>query len=73
MDMDTSSIIDRLGGTVSTARLCGVSSPAVSVWRQNGIPPMYWPLITRHAEAENIPGITWDTIEAARRMARGVV
>lgn len=31
--------IDAIGGTSFTALLCDVSSPAVSQWRKNGIPP----------------------------------
>ena len=33
-----SKIIDKLGGTVAVARLCRVSSQAVSKWRTYGIP-----------------------------------
>ncbi|WP_208280132.1 hypothetical protein [Massilia oculi] len=31
-------IIDRLGGTSETARLCEVKPPSVSEWRKTGIP-----------------------------------
>jgi len=31
-------LIDTLGGTVEVARLCHVSSQAVSKWRREGIP-----------------------------------
>jgi len=33
-----SEIIDRLGGTTSTARLCEIRSASVSEWRRKGIP-----------------------------------
>lgn len=39
--MDTlnpNTIIDSLGGTSATARLCEVQPPSVSEWRKNGIP-----------------------------------
>lgn len=39
--MDTQNatlIIDRLGGTSETARLCDIKPPSVSEWRKNGIP-----------------------------------
>ena len=39
--MDTENpnlIIDRLGGTSETARLCGIKPPSVSDWRKTGIP-----------------------------------
>lgn len=39
--MDTENpnlIIDRLGGTSETARLCEVKPPSVSEWRHKGIP-----------------------------------
>lgn len=35
---DPNIIIDRLGGTSETARLCDVKPPSVSDWRKNGIP-----------------------------------
>jgi hypothetical protein len=41
LNMDTQTandIIDRLGGTSETARLCEVKPPSVSEWRKNGIP-----------------------------------
>lgn len=39
MDTATSNtIIDRLGGTSETARLCDVKPPSVSEWRKTGIP-----------------------------------
>lgn len=31
-------LIDRIGGTSATARLCQISPAAVSEWRQKGIP-----------------------------------
>jgi len=31
-------LIDKLGGTAEVARLCRVSSQAVSKWRRDGIP-----------------------------------
>lgn len=36
--MNPSIIIDRLGGTSETARLCEVKPPSVSEWRKTGIP-----------------------------------
>lgn len=36
--MTNSEIINVLGGTAKVAKLCGVSPPAVSMWRNNGIP-----------------------------------
>ena len=35
---DPNTIIDRLGGTSATARLCEVQPPSVSEWRKAGIP-----------------------------------
>jgi hypothetical protein len=34
----SSSLIDALGGTCAVARVCEVSSQAVSKWRRGGIP-----------------------------------
>jgi hypothetical protein len=36
--MTSSEIIEALGGTAETARLCDVSPQAVSQWRIDGIP-----------------------------------
>ena len=33
-----SQLIDQMGGTVAVARICNVSSQAVSKWRNEGIP-----------------------------------
>lgn len=55
-------LIDELGGTVQVARLCQVSSQAVSKWRSNGIPParlMYLRLACKEA---------FDTKEARQRV-----
>lgn len=37
--MNSVQIIDALGGTAETARLCEVEMSAVSQWKTNGIPP----------------------------------
>jgi DNA-binding transcriptional regulator YdaS (Cro superfamily) len=36
--MNTTEIIQTLGGTFAVAKLCRVSPPAVSQWRNNGMP-----------------------------------
>ena len=36
--MNTNHIIDLLGGTFAVAKMCRVSPPSVSQWRNNGIP-----------------------------------
>lgn len=36
--MDANKLIDALGGTVETAKLCQVVPSAVSQWREKGIP-----------------------------------
>lgn len=36
--LDPNTIIDLLGGTSETARLCDVQPASVSEWRSNGIP-----------------------------------
>ena len=38
MTNDPNTVIDKLGGTSETARLCDVSPASVSEWRKNGIP-----------------------------------
>ena len=36
--MNSTQIIDALGGVAETARLCDISMAAVSQWKENGIP-----------------------------------
>ena len=36
--MDRQKVIDKLGGTTAVAKLCNVTSQAVSQWRKLGIP-----------------------------------
>lgn len=38
MDINANTVIDSLGGTGATARLCNISPGAVSQWRHDGIP-----------------------------------
>ena len=37
-ELTADEIIDALGGTSETARLCEIQPPSVSEWRRNGIP-----------------------------------
>ena len=37
-ELTADEIIDALGGTSETARICQVKDPSVSEWRRNGIP-----------------------------------
>jgi hypothetical protein len=69
--MDTSAIIERLGGTGETAKVCAVTPAAVTLWKQTGIPPRHWPKIVAHAEARSIPGITFDVVQTARHLSQG--
>lgn len=68
--MDTRAIIDRLGGTKKTAEICGVTAPAVVLWRRTGIPPPHWVAIVAYAKAHEIDGITFDAVQAARQAIR---
>lgn len=37
--MEAERIIERLGGTVAVAKMCKITSAAVSQWKRDGIPP----------------------------------
>ena len=69
--MDTSAIIERLGGTGETAKICVVTPAAVTLWKQTGIPPRHWHRIVSFAEEKGIPGITFDVVQADRRQHQG--
>lgn len=61
--MDTH-CIDALGGTVSVARMTGVSAPSVTGWRKRGIPPDRCPIIEQHTDGrvpveELRPDVRW--------------
>ena len=45
-------IIDAFGGNTALSLLIGRSHSAISRWRDNGIPPQFWPLIVDLAEAQ---------------------
>ena len=68
--MNTEDIVARLGGQLRTAKICGVDHRAVARWPQSGIPPWHWAAIVAYAEREHIPGVTYDSIQEARRLAR---
>jgi hypothetical protein len=51
--MNTTDIIQTLGGTFSLAKLCGVSPSAVSQWRKNGIPANKLVLIAMQLEKKS--------------------
>lgn len=36
--MNSTQIIDAIGGVAETARLCDISMAAVSQWKENGVP-----------------------------------
>lgn len=59
-----SPIIDALGGTTQVAKICRVSSQAVSKWRRDGIPEsrlMYLQVIR--------PDVDWSTIRGKQAAA----
>lgn len=69
--MDTSAIIERLGGTKQTAEICAVSPAAVTLWKQTGIPPRHWRALVIYASTNGIDGITFDVVQSARHQSQG--
>jgi hypothetical protein len=57
-------IIDLFGGNKTLSKLVGRSDSAVSRWRDNGIPPSFWPLILDLADAHAIDEVTIDELRA---------
>lgn len=56
--------IDKAGGPVQIARMFGIASPSVTLWRKRGIPADRCPSIERHTEGrvpveELRPDIRW--------------
>ena len=52
-------VIEALGGTTDTARICGVSMPSVSNWKRAGIPPARM-MFLRVAKRKKLAGIDLD-------------
>jgi hypothetical protein len=63
-------IIDLFGGNTALAKLVGRSDSAISRWRDNGIPPRFWPLILDLADGHGFEEITIDELRAGHRIAR---
>lgn len=57
-------IIDLFGGNTELAKLVGRSGSAISRWRDNGIPPAFWPLILDLAEAHGLDEVTIEELRA---------
>ena len=70
-DLTPNEIIDALGGTSATARLCNVKDPSVSEWRVSGIPParlMFLKLARPDVFGGNAPD-TYGTAQSSARRA----
>jgi hypothetical protein len=48
--MNANQLIDFLGGTSVVARLCDITTGAVSQWRTNGIPKGWFRFLANEAE-----------------------
>lgn len=57
-------IIDLFGGNTVLARLVGRSDSAISRWRDNGIPPAFWPLVLDLADAHGLDDVTIEELRA---------
>lgn len=57
-------IIDLFGGNTALGKLVGRSDSAISRWRDNGIPPAFWPLILDLADAHALPEVSIDELRA---------
>ena len=51
--MDTTEIIDTLGGTFAVAKRCGVTPGAVSQWKHNGLPADKMVIIAAELERQS--------------------
>jgi hypothetical protein len=57
-------IIDLFGGNTALGKLVGRSDSAVSRWRDNGIPPNMWPIISVLARQQGIRGASIESLAA---------
>jgi len=51
--MDTTEIIETLGGTFAVAKRCGVTPGAVSQWKHNGLPADKMVIIAAELERQS--------------------
>jgi hypothetical protein len=64
-------IIDLLGGNTTLGRMLDRSDSAVSRWRDNGIPPSFWPDVVRIAAKLGKEEITFDALANGSRTRVG--
>jgi hypothetical protein len=57
-------IIDLFGGNQIVADLVGKHNSAVSRWRKDGIPPVYWPFLARVARRRRLKDIDMEDFVA---------
>lgn len=62
-------IIAAFGGRQAIAALTGAEPANISMWRRNGVPAKFWPVLVEHAAAHDIPGITFDALRASKPQA----
>lgn len=66
--MNSSELIDQLGGVSAVARMTGVRAPTAHAYRQRGIPPERCPAIERatggaHTVEALRPDVSWSRIQ----------
>jgi hypothetical protein len=57
-------ILDKLGSNPAVGGALGLHDSTVCRWKSRGIPPAYWPALTRLAKLRRIP-LTIEDLEAA--------
>jgi DNA-binding transcriptional regulator YdaS (Cro superfamily) len=62
--MDHKAILNAIADYKVIAARLGVHPSSVSRWKRDGIPPEYWPAISRMARAKHLRGITLELIQA---------
>lgn len=57
-------IIDLFGGNTVLGKLVGRSDSAISRWRDNGIPPNFWPMIAMLSRKHAAEEVTIESLAA---------
>jgi len=68
--MDTSQIIELIGGKRGASALTGADTKAVNEWRHNGIPARFWHRIVARAEDLGHPEVSFGLLEEIAESVR---
>jgi len=64
--MTAAEIVEAYGGTRALSQITGASRNAVAMWRRDGVPSKFWPLLARTPTPKGNKRVTLAILEAHR-------